>query len=59
MPASSEGIAVRAGHHCAQPALAHFGLEATIRPAFAFYNTRSEVDALVAALKKISFSVRP
>ena len=55
----AEGIAVRAGHHCAQPVLAHFGLDATIRPAFAFYNTRNEVDALVSALKKISFSVNP
>ena len=53
----ADGIAVRAGHHCAQPALAHFGLEATVRPAFAFYNTLSEVDALVEALNRISFSV--
>ncbi|MDH5187948.1 MAG: cysteine desulfurase [Rhodospirillaceae bacterium] len=54
----AEGIAVRAGHHCAQPALAHFGLEATVRPAFSIYNTMGEVDALVAALRKISFSAK-
>ena len=44
------GIAVRAGHHCAQPALRHFGVEATVRPSLAFYNTHAEVDALVDAL---------
>jgi cysteine desulfurase/selenocysteine lyase len=51
----AEGIAVRAGHHCAQPILARYGLDATIRPAFAFYNTKAEADALVAALHKIGF----
>lgn len=51
----AEGIAVRAGHHCAQPVLAHYGLESTVRPAFAFYNTKAEADALVEALHKISF----
>ena len=45
-----EGIAVRAGHHCAQPALQRFGLTATVRASLAFYNTREEIDALVAAL---------
>jgi SufS family cysteine desulfurase len=45
------GIAVRAGHHCAQPAHRHFGLESTVRPSLAFYNTRDEVDALVRALR--------
>jgi selenocysteine lyase/cysteine desulfurase len=45
-----QGIAVRAGHHCAQPAQRHFGLESTVRPSLAFYNTREEVDALVRAL---------
>jgi len=49
-----EGIAVRTGHHCAQPILARFGLESTVRPSFAFYNTMGEVDALVAALRKIA-----
>jgi SufS family cysteine desulfurase len=44
------GIAVRAGHHCAQPAQRHFGLETTVRPSLAFYNTRDEVDTLIRAL---------
>jgi selenocysteine lyase/cysteine desulfurase len=47
------GIAVRAGHHCAQPAQRHFGLEGTVRPSLAFYNTRAEVDALVRGLRAI------
>ena len=45
-----EGIAVRAGHHCAQPILRRFGVESTVRPSLAFYNTCEEIDALVAAL---------
>jgi cysteine desulfurase/selenocysteine lyase len=45
-----KGIAVRAGHHCAQPILRRFGLESTVRATFALYNTCEEVDALVAAL---------
>jgi cysteine desulfurase / selenocysteine lyase len=48
-----EGIAVRAGHHCAQPILRRFGLEATVRPSLAFYNTCTDIDALVAALLRI------
>ncbi|MBR7831797.1 cysteine desulfurase [Actinospica durhamensis] len=48
------GIAVRAGHHCAQPILRRFGLEATVRPSFAFYNTHDEVDALIAAVRQLS-----
>jgi cysteine desulfurase / selenocysteine lyase len=48
-----EGIALRAGHHCAQPALRRLGVEATIRPSFAFYNTQSEIDRLVEAIRKI------
>ena len=47
---SQEGIAVRAGHHCAQPILRRFGLESTVRPSLAFYNICEDVDALVAAL---------
>ncbi len=47
------GIAVRAGHHCAQPAIRHFGLESSVRPSLAFYNTREEVDALVGALRAL------
>lgn len=48
-----QGIAVRAGHHCAQPAQRHFGLESTVRPSLAFYNTHAEVDALVQALHRL------
>jgi len=48
-----QGIAVRAGHHCAQPILRRFGLETTVRPSFALYNTREDVDALVAAVRRI------
>jgi cysteine desulfurase/selenocysteine lyase len=49
-----EGIAVRAGHHCAQPSLRRFGLEATVRPSLALYNTTEEVDRLVDAVKRIA-----
>lgn len=48
-----EGIAVRAGHHCAQPALRALGYEMSVRPTFAFYNTKDEIDRLVVAVKKI------
>ncbi|MGZ8250532.1 family 2A encapsulin nanocompartment cargo protein cysteine desulfurase [Methylomagnum sp.] len=48
-----EGIAVRSGHHCAQPILRRFGLETTVRPSLAFYNTCEEIDFLVATLKRI------
>jgi cysteine desulfurase/selenocysteine lyase len=48
-----EGIAVRAGHHCAQPSLRRFGVEATVRPSLAFYNTHEEIDRLVDAVKRI------
>jgi cysteine desulfurase/selenocysteine lyase len=48
-----EGIAVRAGHHCAQPSLRRYGLEATVRPSLTLYNTREEVDRLVDAVNKI------
>ncbi len=50
----AEGIAVRAGTHCAQPILARFGLQSTLRPSFAFYNTRDEADMLVETLRGIS-----
>jgi cysteine desulfurase/selenocysteine lyase len=46
----SFGVAVRAGHHCAQPLMERLGLAATARASFALYNTRDDVDALVAAL---------
>ena len=49
-----QGIAVRAGHHCAMPALRHFGVETTVRPSLAFYNTFAEVDALVHGLHQIA-----
>ncbi|MCC6464268.1 MAG: cysteine desulfurase [Planctomycetes bacterium] len=48
-----EGIAVRAGHHCAEPVMRFFGVPGTIRASFAFYNTRDEVDALVAGVRKV------
>jgi cysteine desulfurase / selenocysteine lyase len=48
-----KGIAVRAGHHCAQPILRRFGVEATVRPSLALYNTTEDIDALVAALHRI------
>ncbi|HEY1088956.1 MAG TPA: cysteine desulfurase, partial [Archangium sp.] len=48
-----EGIAVRSGHHCAQPILRRFGVEATVRASLAPYNTREDLDALVDALKRI------
>lgn len=47
-----EGIAIRAGHHCAMPLMQHFGLAATCRASFAFYNTKEEVNALVVAIEK-------
>ena len=46
------GVAIRAGHHCAQPLMAHLGVSATARASFALYNTAEEVDAFVAALSK-------
>jgi cysteine desulfurase / selenocysteine lyase len=45
-----EGIAIRAGHHCAQPILRRFNVESTVRPSLALYNTCEEIDALVAAI---------
>jgi len=50
---NDEGIAVRTGHHCAQPVMQRFGIPATSRASFAFYNTLPEVDALVAGIKKV------
>jgi cysteine desulfurase/selenocysteine lyase len=47
----SEGVAIRTGHHCAMPVMDFFGVPATARASFAFYNTRAEVDRLVAALE--------
>jgi cysteine desulfurase/selenocysteine lyase len=48
-----EGIAVRTGHHCAQPVMNRFGIPATTRASLAFYNTKEEVDALVEGIKKV------
>lgn len=50
---NKEGIAVRSGHHCAQPILRRFGLEATVRPSLALYNSHEDLDALAAALRKL------
>ena len=50
---NQDGIAVRAGHHCAQPILRRFGLETTVRPSLALYNTCEDVDALISALLRI------
>ncbi len=46
------GVAVRVGHHCAEPLMARFGVEATLRASFGLYNTRADVDTMVAALHK-------
>lgn len=51
---SEEGIAVRAGHHCAQPILRRFGVEATVRPSLAFYNTCEEVDRFAAVIRRLA-----
>lgn len=48
-----EGVAVRSGHHCAHPLMHHLGVPATCRASFAFYNTHEEIDAFVAALRKV------
>jgi cysteine desulfurase/selenocysteine lyase len=50
---NEEGVAIRTGHHCAQPVMQRFKVPATCRASFAFYNTLSEVDALVAAIRKV------
>ena len=49
----AEGIAVRAGHHCAQPLMQRFGIAGTVRASFGFYNSRVEVDALVGGLERV------
>ena len=48
-----EGIAVRTGHHCAQPVMERFGVPATTRASLAFYNTREDLDALARGLRKV------
>ena len=48
------GIAVRTGHHCAQPLMTHYGIEGTVRASFGIYNTKEEIDVLVAGIKRVS-----
>ena len=55
---NDEGIAVRTGHHCAQPILRRFGVETTVRPSLAFYNTFDEIDQLVKVVRRLA-SARP
>jgi cysteine desulfurase/selenocysteine lyase len=55
---NQSGIAVRSGHHCAQPILRRFGVESSVRPSLALYNTCGDIDALVAALHRLR-SARP
>ncbi|WP_144017717.1 cysteine desulfurase [Planktothrix sp. PCC 11201] len=52
---AQEGIAVRAGHHCAQPTMQRYGLTGTVRPSLAFYNTFAEIDTLIDVLRTIRF----
>lgn len=56
---NKEGIAVRSGHHCAQPILRRFGVETTVRPSLAFYNTTAEVDVMVNALLRLTSHKAP
>ncbi|NUS44503.1 MAG: cysteine desulfurase [Mycobacteriaceae bacterium] len=53
---NEKGIAVRAGHHCAQPILRRFGVEATVRPSFAFYNTCAEIDRMVEVVRQLAMN---
>ena len=48
-----DGIAIRAGHHCAQPVMDHYHVPATIRASFAFYNTAEEVEILARGIEKV------
>ena len=50
---AAEGVAVRAGHHCAQPLMRRFGVPATTRASFAFYNRAEDVDALLRGVRKV------
>jgi cysteine desulfurase/selenocysteine lyase len=52
---AQEGIAVRAGHHCAQPTMQRYGLTGTVRPSLAFYNTFAEIDTLIDVLRTLRF----
>ena len=53
-----EGVAIRTGHHCAQPVMDRFGVPATARASLAMYNTREEIDALARALRTRPRGVR-
>jgi cysteine desulfurase/selenocysteine lyase len=53
-----EGIAVRAGHHCAQPILRRFGIESSVRPSFALYNTAEDVEVLIEAVRRIALTAQ-
>ena len=55
---NQEGMAVRTGHHCAQPILRRFGLETTVRPSLAFYNTCEEIDRMVAVVERLASARR-
>ncbi|WP_460480681.1 family 2A encapsulin nanocompartment cargo protein cysteine desulfurase [Comamonas humi] len=55
---NAEGIAVRTGHHCAQPILRRFGVETAVRPSVAFYNTFDEIDQLVAVVRRLVYARR-
>jgi cysteine desulfurase/selenocysteine lyase len=48
-----QGVAIRAGHHCAQPVMDRFNIAATARASFGLYNTKAEIDALVLAVQKV------
>jgi cysteine desulfurase / selenocysteine lyase len=50
---NEEGVAVRTGHHCAQPVMQRFRVPATVRASFAFYNTFAEIDQLVSGLRRV------
>lgn len=52
------GVAVRTGHHCAQPLMEYYGIEGTVRASFALYNTMAEVDAFIAALRRVAGMLR-
>ena len=59
MKLDTEGVAVRTGHHCCQPAMEFMGIPGTARASLAMYNTKADVDALVRGLKKIVAAVKP
>ena len=48
-----QGVAVRVGHHCAMPVMERMGIDGTVRASIGLYNTRDDVDAFIAALKKV------